>query len=58
MRRAVFAHVRTPVSFQHALNPGIAWGHWRLPVGLELVLIAAAGAVMLALAIAQFNRTE
>ena len=35
-----------------------AWGHWRLPVGLELVLIAAAGAVMLALAIAQFNRTE
>jgi uncharacterized integral membrane protein len=58
MRRAVFEHVRTPASIQRELNPGIAWHHWRLPVGLELLLVATAGAVMLALAVKQFNRTE
>jgi ABC-2 type transport system permease protein len=58
MRRAVFEHVRAPASFQHTLNPGITWGHWRLPVAVELLLVAAAGAVMLALAVQQFNRTE
>ncbi|MGZ4310452.1 MAG: ABC transporter permease [Gaiellaceae bacterium] len=58
MRRAVFQHVRTPASFQHQLNPGIAWSHWRLPVGLELLLVAAAGAAMLVLAVKQFNHTE
>ncbi len=58
MRRAVFQHVHAPASFQHQLNPGIAWDHWRLPVALELVIVATVGAVMLALAVQQFNRTE
>jgi ABC-2 type transport system permease protein len=58
MRRAVFHHVSAPASFQHRLNPGIVWGSWRLPVGLELLLVAAAGTLMLALAVQQFNRTE
>ena len=58
MRRAVFEHVHTPASFQHQLNAGTTWGHWRLPVGLELLLVGAAGALMLALAVKQFNHTE
>ncbi|HJX32930.1 MAG TPA: ABC transporter permease, partial [Solirubrobacterales bacterium] len=58
MRRAVFAHVSTPAGVRHTLNPGVTWGAWRVPTGLELAIVAAVGLVALGLAIWQFNRAE
>lgn len=58
LRRAVFGHLDLPASVQRALNPGMTWNGWRLPGGLELALVALAGAVMLAVAIVRFSRTE
>jgi ABC-2 type transport system permease protein len=58
MRRAVFDHVDIPPRLAHALNPGITWGGQRVPVGLELVVVAGLGLAMLAMAVVQFSRPE
>jgi len=58
MRRAVFTHVHATVMLQQRLNGGISWDGWRLPVALELGLVAAGALVALALAVWQFNKVE
>ncbi len=58
MRRAVFAHVHASAALQQRLNAGISWDGWRLPIPLELGIVAAVAAVALVLAIWQFNQTE
>ncbi|MCT9929349.1 ABC transporter permease [Planotetraspora sp. A-T 1434] len=58
MRRAVFGHLDVPAQVDAVLNPGISWFGHRLAVGVELGLVAAIGAVLLSIAIAQFRRTE
>jgi ABC-2 type transport system permease protein len=58
LRRAVFAHLHVPDAVRRALDPGMTWNGWRLPGGLELALVALAGAVMLSIAIVRFSRTE
>jgi ABC-2 type transport system permease protein len=58
MRHAVFGHL--PVSQQAltALSPGVTWDGWLVPLGLSLAMVAAMGLVMLAIAIAEFRKTE
>jgi ABC-2 type transport system permease protein len=58
MRHAVFGHL--PVSQQalKALSPGVTWDGWLVPLGLSLAMVAAMGLVMLAIAIAEFRKTE
>ena len=58
VRRAVFAHVQASTAVKQALSAGVKWGHWTLPISVELSIIAAMGAVMLALAVQQFGRAE
>ena len=58
VRRAVFAHVQASAAVKQALSAGVKWGHWTLPISVELSIIAAMGAVMLALAVQQFGRAE
>ena len=58
MRRAVFDHVHVAPRLAHALNPGVTWGGWRLPVGLELGMVAFLGLAMLLAAVFQFSRPE
>ena len=58
MRRAVLAHVSVPAALNQTLNPGISWNSWRLPVLLELGVIAGLGVVMLLITIVEFSRTE
>jgi ABC-2 type transport system permease protein len=58
MRRIVFAHVSFPASAAHTLNPGMSWGSWRLPVGLELGLVAVLGVMLLMVAVFSFSKTE
>jgi ABC-2 type transport system permease protein len=58
MRRAVFDHVHVPGRLARTLNPGMTWGGWRLPVALELGMVAFLGVAMLVFAVIQFSRPE
>ena len=58
MRHAVFSHLGISPAANAALSPAITWGGWAVPVGLSLGIVAAMGAVLLGMAIAQFQRSE
>ena len=58
MRHAVFSHLPVSPLAVQALSPGITWFGWVVPVGLCLAIVAVMGLVMLAIAIAEFRKTE
>ncbi len=58
MRVAVFSHLSLSPLAVRALSPRITWFGWVVPVGLCLVMVALMGAAMLAIAIAEFRKTE
>jgi ABC-2 type transport system permease protein len=58
MRHAVFSHLAVSSSAIRELSPGITWDGWVVPAGLSLAIVAAMGAVMLGVAIAEFRKTE
>ena len=58
MRHAVFSHLPISPLAVSILSPGVTWFGWVVPVGLCLTLVAAMGAAMLAVAIAEFRKTE
>jgi ABC-2 type transport system permease protein len=58
MRHAVFAHLPVSPLAVQALSPGITWFGWVVPVGLCLAIVAVMGTAMLAIAIAEFRKTE
>jgi daunorubicin resistance ABC transporter membrane protein len=58
MRRVVFAHLDVSPALRARLDPGISWGGWVVPVWLDVLVVAALGAVMLGIALVQFRRIE
>jgi ABC-2 type transport system permease protein len=58
MRRAIFAHLDIPAKTREALAPGVTWWGWHVPALVEAAVIALLGLIMLAVAIAEFSRTE
>jgi len=58
MRSAVFGHVNVSPEVHQALNPGVTWGGWRVPVALELLIVAVTGLVLLGVAIAEFRKSD
>src|ERR1022692_4211423 len=58
MRHAVFGHLSVSPLALTALSPGVTWDGWLVPLGLSLAMVAAMGFVMLAIAIAEFRKTE
>jgi ABC-2 type transport system permease protein len=58
MRSAVFAHLSVSPLAVHALSPGVTWFGWVVPLGLSLTMVAVMGTAMLAIAIAEFRKTE
>jgi ABC-2 type transport system permease protein len=58
MRHAVFDHLPVSPLALTALSPGVTWDGWLVPLGLSLAMVAAMGFVMLAIAIAEFRKTE
>jgi ABC-2 type transport system permease protein len=58
MRTAVFSHLSVSPLAVHALSPGITWFGWVVPVGLSLAMVAVMGTAFLAIAIAEFRKTE
>jgi ABC-2 type transport system permease protein len=58
MRHAVFSHLTISQFALRDLSPSITWDGWGVPIGLSLAIVAAMGATMLAIAIAEFRKTE
>jgi ABC-2 type transport system permease protein len=58
MRRIMFHALDLSPSVLALFSPGVTWGDWRVPVSLELAIVAATGVVALTVAIREFNTAE
>ncbi|GAA4577278.1 ABC transporter permease [Planotetraspora kaengkrachanensis] len=58
IRRIVFSHLTLAPAVRQRLDAGMTWGSWRVPTLLEVGVVAAIGAVLLAIAIAEFSKTD
>jgi len=58
MRRAVFAHLDISEAARKALDPGVTWWNFHVPVLLDAGVILALGLGMLGIAIAEFSRID
>jgi daunorubicin resistance ABC transporter membrane protein len=62
MRHLVFSHLNVSPQVAALINthlaPSITWGGWVVPLWLSLGIVAAMGAGMTAVAIAEFSKTE
>jgi len=58
MRRLVFDHLDISEAARQTLDAGVTWFGWRVPTPVELGIVLALGLAMMAVAIAQFSRTE
>jgi ABC-2 type transport system permease protein len=58
MRRLVFSHLDVSAEAQHALNPGVTWFGWPVPVWLEILVVLGLGLLMLGIAIWEFSTSE
>src|SRR6185437_7768998 len=58
MRHAVFSHLSFPPAFSKVLAPDITWGGWQVPLWLSLAMVAVMGLGLMAIAIAEFSKTE
>ena len=57
LRHAVFSHLNVSPAVHAALNPGVTWGSYQVPIWLDLTIVAGVGLVSLAAAVAQFRKT-
>jgi ABC-2 type transport system permease protein len=57
IRRNMFGYMHLGAGADAFSRP-LTWGHWELPVGLELAIVAAVGLALIGGAIAQFSRVE
>jgi daunorubicin resistance ABC transporter membrane protein len=62
MRHLVFSHLNVSPLFASVINahlaPSITWGGWVVPLWLSLGIVALMGLGMMAVAIAEFSKTE
>jgi hypothetical protein len=58
MRHAVFSHLTIAPVFEQRLAPGVTWGSWLVPLWLSIGIVAIMGLGMMAVAIAEFRKTE
>jgi ABC-2 type transport system permease protein len=58
MRRLVFAHLDVSAAARAALDTGVTWWGWRVPVGLEVAMVLLLGLAMLGVAIWQFSSVD
>jgi ABC-2 type transport system permease protein len=58
MRRLVFSHLDLSESARRTLDPGVTWFGWHVPTLVEAAVVLVLGLVMLAIAIAEFSRSE
>ncbi|MDA8366284.1 MAG: ABC transporter permease [Actinomycetota bacterium] len=56
LRHIVFEHLTVPAAALASLDPGVSWNGWRLPVGMELGIVAACAVLLLGAAMVAFSR--
>jgi len=56
MRRAVFAHLDGVTG--SALQPGVTWWGWPVPIALELLVVVVLGLAMFAIATVRFQKAD
>ncbi|ADB52448.1 ABC transporter permease [Conexibacter woesei] len=56
IRHVVFAQLDISDAAREALNPGVTWFGWHVPIGVEIGIVALTALAMLAIANAQFKR--
>jgi ABC-2 type transport system permease protein len=58
IRTAVFGHLDLPAPLAARLNPPLTWFGWEVSTAMQLLLVAGIGAVLLAVAVRQFQKVE
>lgn len=58
MRHAVFDELNISAATKAKILPSITWWGWHVPIGLQVVVVAVMGVVLLAVATQQFNKAE
>jgi ABC-2 type transport system permease protein len=58
MRRIVFSQLHVSERTRQILDPGVTWFGWRVPTGLEVLMVAVIGVVLLSLAVWRFQSVE
>src|ERR1700729_903231 len=58
MRHAVVSHLTIAPPFEQRLAPGVTWAGWPVPIWLSIGIVAIMGLAMMAVAIAEFRKTE
>src|SRR3954452_2886427 len=58
LRSVVFDHLDVDAATRARFDPGIVWGTWVVPVGVQILMTLAFCVLLLALAVWRFRRTE
>ncbi|HEY3239690.1 MAG TPA: ABC transporter permease [Acidimicrobiia bacterium] len=58
IRQTVFDHVSAAPEALARLNPPLTWWGWEVPVLVQLGVVAVTGMVLLAVAVAEFNKAD
>ena len=58
LRSAVFDRLDVDAATRAALDPGIFWGDWPVPIAVQVLLVAGCSVLLLGLAVVRFARTE
>ncbi len=58
LRQAIFSRLALTPELRRTFDPGVTWWGWRVPVGLEIVLVLLIGLVLMGVAIIEFRRSE
>jgi len=56
IRHVVFLQLDVSDAAREALNPGVTWWGWHVPIGVEVGIVALCAVTMVSIAIAQFRR--
>ncbi|MFF5261453.1 ABC transporter permease [Actinomadura viridis] len=58
LRQAVFRYLNVSPELARVFNPGVTWNGWRVPVGLEILLVVVMGIGLMTVAILEFRRAD
>jgi ABC-2 type transport system permease protein len=58
MRHAVFDHVTLTAATRAKITPALTWWGWRVPIGVQVLMVGVMGVILLLIATVEFNRAE
>jgi ABC-2 type transport system permease protein len=58
LRSVVFDHLDVDAATRARFDPGITWGSWPVPTGVQILITVASCVLLLGLAVWRFRRTE